>query len=153
MVVALIPVTFTDTSTGNVSSSWNFGDGTPNVTGKSVSHTYNTAGTYRVTLTITSQTGSSMNCFKDVVVTAPTTGTLNISSTPAGAEIFIDNQDQGKVTPQVIKNIPAGSHQLRLTLSGYEPYSTAFTITAGATTTLNPTLTHLMNCSFSYSQA
>ncbi len=68
MVVALIPVTFTDTSTGNVSSSWNFGDGTPKVTGKSVSHTYNTAGTYRVTLTITSANGETSSCFKDIQV-------------------------------------------------------------------------------------
>ncbi len=68
MVVALIPVTFNDTSIGNVSSTWNFGDGTPQVTGKSVSHTYNTSGTYRVTLTITSSTDQTSSCFKDIQV-------------------------------------------------------------------------------------
>lgn len=152
MVVALIPITFTDTSTWSISSEWNFGDGTPAVKGKSVSHTYNTAGTYRVTLRIISSIGKSISCFQDLVVTPPTTGTLNISSVPLGAKIFIDNIDQAKVTPHVIKNIPSGTHQLRLTLTGYDDYVTAFTITGGATTTLNPTLIRSMVCSFDYSQ-
>jgi hypothetical protein len=74
----------------------------------------------------------------------PTTGTLNVSSSPEGAEIFIDSKDYGTVTIspyQPIINIPAGSHTLMLTLAGYQPYSITFPITAGQTTTLNPTLT------------
>lgn len=144
MVVAGIPINFTDTSTGRVSVSWDFGDGTPSVTGSPVSHTYATAGTYRVTDTIKSSTGSTITCFQDIVVTAPTTGTLDVSSVPLGAEIFIDGTDQSKVTRSVIQNIPVGSHTLKLTLSNYLDYTTTFTITGGATTTLNPTLTRLI---------
>jgi hypothetical protein len=69
-----------------------------------------------------------------------TTGILDISSIPLGAEITIDNQDQSKVTRSVIQNIPTGSHSLKLTLAGYRDYTTTFTISASRTTTLTPTL-------------
>jgi PKD repeat protein len=108
MVVAGIPIDFTDGSIGAASVSWDFGDGTPPVTGSPVSHTYAEAGTYRVTDTITSSTGEIKTCFQDIVVTAPTTGTLDISSDPLGAEIFINGQDQGKVTQAIIQNISSG---------------------------------------------
>jgi PKD repeat protein len=155
MVVVNIPVIFTDTSQGNISSSWDFGDGTPIVTGSPVSHTFSVAGTYRVIDTITSSTGETKTCFKDVIITPPvsTTGTLDVSSDPLGAEITIDNQDQSKVTRSIIQNIPIGSHDLKLTLAGYQDYTTTFIISAGVTTTLNPTLTSIitpMFCSFEY---
>jgi PKD repeat protein len=55
-------VTFTDTSTGTITSRfWDFGDtSTTNVTTNSVSHTY-AAGTYGVTLIVTGPGGSSTN--------------------------------------------------------------------------------------------
>lgn len=253
MVVVNTPVIFTDISTGNVSISWDFGDGTPVETGSPVSHTFSVAGTYRVTETIASSAGEIISCFQDIVVTpsiactisycpstvvqgdtiyipvpgwsggvapflvqtlkdgveygnpismpgpiianmiiptdsswtvgdhlvsfritdsssppiscttaactinvtSPTTGTLDVSSYPLGAEIFIDNTDQGKVTRSIIQNIPVGSHSLKLTLVGYQAYTTTFTITVGGTTTLNPTLIPVippMVCSFNYSQ-
>jgi PKD repeat protein len=140
MVVVDIPVIFTDTSQGNISSSWDFGHGTPIVTGSPVSHTFSVPGTFRVTDTITSSTGETKTCFKDVIVTSAVTGTLNLSSIPPGAEITIDNTDQQKVTPQTIQNIPTGSHSLKLTLAGYQDYTTTFIINAGLVTVLKPTL-------------
>jgi hypothetical protein len=71
-------------------------------------------------------------------------GTLDVSSVPTGAEISIDNSDEKKATTmpfQQITDIPAGNHILTLTLAGYQPYTTVFTIIAGKTTTLSPTLT------------
>jgi PKD repeat protein len=152
MVVAGKPIDFTDTSTGMVSVSWDFGDGTPPATGSPVSHTYEAAGTYTVTDTITSSTGETKTCSQDIVVTAPTTGTLDVSSVPNGAEIFINGQDQVKATPAIIQNIPVGDHELKLTLAGFDDYITTFTISGGETTTLSPILTPSMVCSFSYSQ-
>lgn len=61
-------ITFTDTSTGNVSSEWNFGDGTPVVSGGSVIHTYAIPGTYRVTDTIKSPTGKTTTCFQNIQI-------------------------------------------------------------------------------------
>lgn len=50
--------TFTDNSSpGGTSYDWTFGSGEGTGTGTSVTHTYNTAGTYAVTLTVTYPTG------------------------------------------------------------------------------------------------
>lgn len=144
VVVTNIPVTFSDTSTGNVSVLWDFGDGTPLVTGSPVSHTFSIAGTLRVTDTITQPTGETISCFQDIVVTSPTTtGTLDLSSIPPGAKIIIDGADQGKVTPQIIQFIAIGIHSLKLTLSGYKDYNITFTINSGLVTVLKPTLTSI----------
>ena len=71
-----------------------------------------------------------------------TTGTLYVLSTPAGALIWVDGTNTGKVTPDSVKNLAAGSHTLTLKLDGYKDTAqTSITITAGATTTRNITLT------------
>lgn len=49
---APFPVNFTNTSTGGVSFTWDFGDGSPTVNTFNASHTYSVAGTYHVLLTI-----------------------------------------------------------------------------------------------------
>ncbi|WP_412538872.1 collagenase [Longispora sp. K20-0274] len=57
--VAGLTATFTDASTGSITSrSWNFGDGTGS-TATSPSHTYAAAGTYSVSLTVTGSGGSN----------------------------------------------------------------------------------------------
>ncbi len=57
-----LAVTFTDTSTGGVPTSWywNFGDGTNSVDAKTATHTFTNPGTYTVTLTVTNDAGSDM---------------------------------------------------------------------------------------------
>jgi len=50
---------------------------------------------------------------------------LFINSEPNGAEIIINNQNSGKVTPDTIKNLLIGDHQFTLQLAGYE--DTTFT--------------------------
>ena len=56
-----------------LSYSWNFGDGTANVTTKSASHTYTTSGTYTITLVVTDRFGGVSQCVRTIVVnnTAP----------------------------------------------------------------------------------
>lgn len=57
----MLTCNFTNTSTAqtNATWSWSFGDGTPNSTVKSPSHTYALPGTYNVTLTATDAGGTS----------------------------------------------------------------------------------------------
>ncbi len=61
-------------STGDIASySWNFGDNT-SATGKQVSHTYTTAGTYNATLTVTGTSGTTS---QKTVTVATTTIPIN----------------------------------------------------------------------------
>ena len=66
---------------------------------------------------------------------APVTGGLNIVSTPAGAEILIDNLFRG-YTPSTLNGITAGQHQVVLKYTGYVDYSTTAQVNAGQTTPL-----------------
>ena len=53
-------VSFTDTSSGTPTAwEWSFGDGGTSTNGPQVSHAYNTAGTYSVTLTVTTASGQA----------------------------------------------------------------------------------------------
>jgi len=47
---------------------WDFGDGSPTATGSSVSHIYNSSGTFNVTLTITDSTGQVQTVKKTVTI-------------------------------------------------------------------------------------
>jgi len=57
-------------------------------------------------------------------------GTLQITSDPQGANIFLDNIYQG-ITPLTLSSVNAGTHTLVLRLSGYNNYSSSVTITPG----------------------
>jgi hypothetical protein len=83
-----------------------------------------------------------------VVVVA--VGSLNISSTPSGATIYIDNSliDPASVTygttNKTIANIAIGSHTVKLTYAGYQDYiATGVVINDSPTTTVNYTMTLL----------
>jgi hypothetical protein len=74
--------------------------------------------------------------------TTPTTGNLFVQSTPVGAQIWVDGTNTGKVTPDSVKNLSAGTHSLTLKLDGYkDTVQTNVTITAGFTTSKLITLT------------
>lgn len=76
---------FTDTSTGSdLSWSWDFGDGSAPSTDQNPSHTYGSAGTYRVTLTVTNALGSDST---SQVITVPPPG-----STPTAGFTFQVNE-------------------------------------------------------------
>jgi hypothetical protein len=64
------------------------------------------------------------------------TGSLSITTTPAGARIYIDGNQVG-ASPATIPGLATGPHTVMLTLDGYEPLSSTVTITAGETQTYN----------------
>jgi hypothetical protein len=69
-----------------------------------------------------------------------TIGSLSITSSPTGASVYVDGTYRG-VTPTVVGNLQQGTHSVELAKAGYKSLQTQFTITAGQTTYLSPTLT------------
>jgi PKD repeat protein len=75
---ASLDVTFTDSSIGTPTSwNWNFGDGTGS-TEKSPKHTYSTAGTYTVKLTVTNAAGSNTATKSNFITVAGTTAQKSV---------------------------------------------------------------------------
>jgi hypothetical protein len=66
-------------------------------------------------------------------------GGLSVSSTPAGANVLLDNNFIG-ITPLTLNDIPAGSHIVTLTLDGYQDHSVTTAVNAGATSTVSAAL-------------
>jgi uncharacterized protein YkwD len=69
-------------------------------------------------------------------VTAATTGTISVSSSPSRATILLDSSSTGKTTSATLKNVPAGTHTITLKLSGYQDLSKTVQVRAGHTSTL-----------------
>ena len=66
---APLTVQFTDKSTGASSRSWNFGDGSATSSDQNPSHTFTTAGTYTVVLTVSDSNGRSSTKQMTITVT------------------------------------------------------------------------------------
>jgi hypothetical protein len=64
----------------------------------------------------------------------PATGTLSVTTTPAGATIFIDGIQRG-VSPATVPGLAPGNHTLVLMMNGYSDFTATVTITAGQTAT------------------
>jgi hypothetical protein len=76
-------------------------------------------------------------CFLSGCATTP--GTLEISSSPPDAQVFLDNQYKG-MTPLTIPEVPPGNHSLELRLKGYEPWSISGTVEDGGDVRVQATL-------------
>ena len=61
------------------------------------------------------------------------TGSLSVTTTPAGVSIFIDGVQRG-VSPATIPGLAPGDHTLLMKVDGYTDLSTPVSITAGKTT-------------------
>lgn len=59
----------------------------------------------------------------------PYRGSLEVRSTPAGAEVFLNGVRAGR-TPIVLERLNVGSRAVRAQLNGYEPWSTVVTVVA-----------------------
>lgn len=57
-------------------------------------------------------------------------GTLQLTSSPAGSEIYLDNQYKGS-TPSTISGVAPGNHTLEFRSSGYKSWKTTITVPSG----------------------
>lgn len=86
---------------------------------------YQTAGK-----TITVQAGSSVTA-DFALIAIPTTGSLNVISSPLGAAISLGGSPTGKTTPFIFNDLKPGDYIVDVSLTGYNPASSAITVIAG----------------------
>lgn len=68
-------------------------------------------------------------------------GAAYITSTPDGATVWWDGNNTGATTPLLIYNTPAGSHQVKLTMTGYSDWDSTVSVVANDTIQVHGTLT------------
>jgi len=74
-----------------------------------------------------------LSCDKD------TTGSIQVNSTPTGAAISLDGVSTGYTTNYTLADVSAGTHTIRLTLSGYDDFVQGVSVVAGQTATVTAT--------------
>ncbi|MCG8605777.1 PEGA domain-containing protein, partial [bacterium] len=74
----------------------------------------------------------------------PILGSIALDSTPAGASIFLDEQDTGQVTPATLSRLELRAHNIELRIAGYEPLSKSFTFSSAEQQNWAPTLSKLL---------
>ena len=84
-------------------------------------------------------TNNIIDCDLSYEVTTNKFGKLDISSSPSGATIYLDNLANG-TTPVILKNIPIGSHKIVLKMNGYQDWGKTVTIKDGETSEIDATL-------------
>lgn len=62
----------------------------------------------------------------------PQTANVSVSSTPAGAQIYVDGKDSGKVTPASLTDLALGQHLVSLKLEGYAEAAESMRLPADA---------------------
>ena len=70
-----------------------------------------------------------------------TFGSIEITTNPPGAKIFLDGIDTGYITPYTLSNVLTGTHTIKLTLTNYSNYSSVMNVTAHQTAKLSLNLT------------
>lgn len=72
-----------------------------------------------------------------------TTGSISVTSNPSYASVYIDSVYYGTTNPGhalLANNIAAGSHTVKVSLSGYDDSVSTVTVNSGQTTTVNANL-------------
>lgn len=132
-------VQFTNLSSGNTSSLWDFGDGTNDLT-NSPQHTYTSNGTYEIQLTVFDANGCSDSTSSTIQLSSLglseslKNGSIIVYPNPANEYIQLNSEEQidtitlidntGKIlystteTSFIIKELPVGSYFLEISING-----------------------------------
>jgi len=97
---------------------------------------------YTQTATVNNAQTTSLSVTLSPLV-SPTTGDLDVSSTPYGASVYLNGAYQGETRasgPLYITGLSPGAYSTVLKKSGYQDYSTTATIVAGTTAKVSAAL-------------
>lgn len=83
---------------------------------------------------------STRKCGLSFEVTTDQLGTIDLSSSPTGASIYVDSTYEG-TTPFTVESLGVGSHKVILKKTGYDDWGKIVKVTAGGTTTVDADLT------------
>jgi hypothetical protein len=67
------------------------------------------------------------------------TGSVKVTSSPSGAEVYLDNEYHG-TTPGTINAVPPGNHTVEVRERGYTTWSRNITVTSGSSESFAPSL-------------
>jgi PKD repeat protein len=70
---------------------------------------------------------------------SPTTGSIAITSFPAGAMVFVDSTPRG-TTPVILPEIPTGNHYVTLSFKGYDDWNHTISVGSGQMAAINAEL-------------
>ncbi len=84
----------------------------------------------------TAYSGQTTSIPVSLTPTPQTTGYLTVTSSPSGADVYVDGSYRG-YTPMTIGNLVVGAHTLELRLAGYQKSTQTVQIYSGQTTTKN----------------
>jgi hypothetical protein len=74
-----------------------------------------------------------------VPVPNPTTGSISVTSSPIGAQVYVNNVFRG-YSPLTVDGLSPGMYTVLLKLSGYEDWQSSTMVTAGQTAQISATL-------------
>ncbi|MDT8356983.1 MAG: PEGA domain-containing protein [Methanomicrobiaceae archaeon] len=61
----------------------------------------------------------------------PLTGSIEVTSDPAGGRVYLDGEDSGEVTPAMLTDVAVGSHLVEVRLAGYDTASSRVEVVEG----------------------
>jgi len=94
---------------------------------------------YATSVNVVSATVSQVDVVLVPAGSTSSIGGLSVSSTPSGANVYVDNAFQG-ITPLTMNDITAGSHTLLIQMAGYQDYVATVQVNKGATNTVSAAL-------------
>lgn len=94
---------------------------------------------YSTPVSVSSSTVTEVSAILVPTTTPSGTGGLTITSSPAGANAFVDNNFVG-ITPLTLTSVASGDHTVALRLEGYQDYSVTTPVNTGATSTVSAAL-------------
>ncbi|MEI6842364.1 MAG: SBBP repeat-containing protein, partial [Methanomicrobiales archaeon] len=124
-----LTVNFTDTSTGSPTAwSWNFGDGTPILTGvQNPTHVYTAPGSFSVTLTVSNAIGTNSKIGGPVIVSAPPAPKITNCNSTVGITRVLLATNSTRTLSLLLWNTANGLSTYNVTMGFNDTRNTTFT--------------------------